>query len=100
LSGIIDISILSFSFFMSDVFEGIDVRDTAQTPHTTDTIAEEESSDLTQDEGQKQTSKMLVASTSRKKASSVSFSSDLEKEPQSAATADLVEKPENRRAKV
>jgi len=82
------------------VFAGIDMRDTAAASHATETIAEEDSSELPQEDGEKQENKTLIASTSRKKTSSVSFSSDLEKEPQSANSAEVAEKPESKRSKV
>ncbi|XP_065335830.1 oxidation resistance protein 1 isoform X4 [Cloeon dipterum] len=75
---------------------GIDMRDNASASHATETIAEEESADsMPQDEG-----KILSCVTTRKKASSVSFSSDLDKEmPSSAPAVEVAEKTESKRAK-
>ncbi|CAB3359495.1 Hypothetical predicted protein [Cloeon dipterum] len=75
---------------------GIDMRDNASASHATETIAEEESADsMPQDEG-----KILSCVTTRKKASSVSFSSDLDKEmPSSAPAVEIAEKTESKRAK-
>jgi hypothetical protein len=88
-------------FDVGDVFAGIDMRDTAAASHATETIAEEDASDVPQEDGEKHVNKTLIAGAPRKKASSVSFSSDLEREaPSSTSSVEVVEKPESKRAKV
>lgn len=86
---------------MSAVFAGIDMRDTAAASHATETIAEEDSSEVPQEDEERHVNKTLIAGVPRKKASSVSFSSDLEREgPSSTSSAEVVDKPESKRAKV
>jgi hypothetical protein len=88
-------------FDVVDVFAGIDMRDTAAASHATETIAEEDASEVPQEDGEKHVNKTLIAGAPRKKASSVSFSSDLEREaPTSTSSVEVVEKPESKRAKV
>lgn len=77
------------------------MRDTAAASHATETIAEEDSSEVPQEDEERHVNKTLIAGVPRKKASSVSFSSDLEREgPSSTSSAEVVDKPESKRAKV
>jgi hypothetical protein len=88
-------------FDVGRVFAGIDMRDTAAASHATETIAEEDASEVPQEDGEKHVNKTLIAGAPRKKASSVSFSSDLEREaPSSTSSVEVVDKPESKRAKV